>query len=260
MKTIHVNITTCKRSEWCLNLLKQIHSQSKGFNISVSVFNDKCETDYSKVIRYCKAHGYVFYRSKIRFGKWRYWELLNHSYAYADSIKFDYFICLPDDVILVDNFFSRITSLVYNKTAMINFFTANVYLYNYANFTVNKIKGVDVWHNNWIDSAFATTKYVMQDFRIKQPRSSIKRDDSRGSGCGTEQLKAYNLKTGKYAYQTVEALCEHIGNTDSVMHSSGRSLQKYGKKKAEALSFNLSENDYIYTHNKFRQWGLQSQL
>jgi GT2 family glycosyltransferase len=246
MSRILVTIPTHKRSVWCAALLRQIKELSGNHQITVAVFHDLCDSDYTDVVNICKENNWYYFKSKENLGKYRFWELNNLMYAFADGVQFDYYIQLPDDVILVDNFFDRVLSLIFNKKVCINFFTANIYLKTYATCEVLKIDGVDVWQNGWIDSAFATTKHIMQGFRIDMPQATKTRRANSGTGCGAEQSKVYFKKSGIKSFQTVYALCEHIGNNSTVMHDNERGLKMYAENRAELLKFNLTPEDRKY--------------
>jgi GT2 family glycosyltransferase len=250
MKKLLIIVITHKRPHYCAALLRQIEQQTGNFNAKVAVFHDKCDKDYSQTQEICSKNGWEYLVSAETFGKWGFWKLLNVIYAYQDNEKYDYFIQLPDDVILVDGFFDRLIGLIYDNKTCINFFTPNIYLKTYATMEKQLINGVEVWENGWLDSAFCTTKKIMKGFRIVQPMTSLLKKEDKGSGCGSEQSKTYFNKSLRRSLQTVYSLCEHLGIDDTVMHGKTRAVDKYGSMRYHLLSCNLTEEDALYVQEQ----------
>jgi len=260
MNSILVCITTHGRAKWCEALINQIFEQSTGFKIQVAVFHDACDDDYSGVLSTCKTFGYDYFLSKKTFGKWGYWKLLNLVYAYADSKCFDYFIQMPDDVILVSDFFSRLTKLIVDEKTCVNYFTPNVYLKINQSHEVCKIRGVDAWRNGWMDSAFCTTKKIMRGFRIAEPLATRTKKENKGSGCGSEQSRSYFKKSGRRALHLVRSMCEHIGFESTVMHNAKRAVDAYGADRCYMLSCNLSPSDLRYIETEKHKFGIMTKI
>ena len=253
---IHTAITTHKRPEWCLRLLKQIKEQSYGLNVSVAVFHDLCEFDYSKVEKFCKKNGYVYLKSKEPFGKWQFYTFLNFTYLYADTIDFDYYISIPDDVILVPDFFNRAVACLCKNNPVVNFFTANIHATARKTDTTIKLKdGSLAWKNNWIDGCFVSTKKAMHRLFINEPAYTKIRRNDRGTGIAVELGKEF-MKRDIIVAQRVYALVEHIGHIETVMHDAERRKMLYGecRKENDPLQFNLIKEDVDYVRNLFLSW------
>ncbi len=218
MGRVHVNITTHKRPTFCLFLLKQIHEQSEGLDISVTVFHDRCDSDYSQVREYCQSKGYEYLMTYRHMGKWEFWKLNNRMYHHIEKKEFDYYVQMPDDIILVDNFFGRLLSLVKDRKSCVNYFTNNGVVDKFRQHPRVRVRGVTLIETGWIDSAFCTTKEVMTGFRIKRNWRSRAKKPLKSSGVGLQQGVAYTQKTQRKALSTRYSLCEVI-SSESVMHS-----------------------------------------
>lgn len=224
MIKVLVIIPTHKRPEWCTELLTQIVEQQKEFNVKVAVFHDWDASDYSEVIKICTKHNWSYFKSKQNFGKWRFWELNNLMYQYASTQDFKYIIQLPDDGIIVDYFFNRICGLMKEDNDCINPFTLNLHSELFARIEKKaKQKYGELVPTNWADSCFITTKSVISKLRLTQPRNSINKDETKGSGCGHLFSEIYKEQYHKRILQTRNALIYHRGYAGkSVMHNSDR--------------------------------------
>lgn len=231
-KKIHVSITTYNRPQWCLELLTQIKEQSKSFKgeISVSVFKDRCKSDYKKVKDFCVDNKYVYKGSRKHHGKWDFWELNNKIYEYIQDIDFDYFIQLPDDVLLVEGFFEKSIAGIVTDIDCNNLLRSHIRKVRHRRkFTVNGI----VFFKGKIDCAFITTKKVMTGFSIKQPLNSVIRNARKGSGVGKEQTNAYNARfpDGQIKWHFYSLLYHRGIGVSTEMHNG-----EYIKKKKRALT------------------------
>lgn len=243
---IFVKITTHKRPEWCLNLLKDLKQQQREHDIIVNIFHDKCDSDYSEVYKFCQENNWKYFKTKENFGKYKFWQFLNMIYTYQDYVDYDVWISLPDDVVLVDNFFNRCLDLL-KINPVVNFFTMQVHLSTYC---LLELKA-GCWNNNWIDGCFVATKKAMKGLRIDEPHFTKYPQKNRGTGTAHELRKSFNAK-GFRIFQTKFALVEHIGNTETVMHDASRRKQIYGERRMsnDPLSSSLTEEDSNYIKSK----------
>ena len=217
---ILVAITTHKRAEWCLSLLKQLKKQGNGMDLQVVVFHDKDETDYIEVMKYCKSQDWRYFRTKENFGKWGHWKFYNIIYTYLDTQDYDIFIQLPDDVELIDKFFQYSLFLLDGYKA-INILTLNQHV---KTFKLNDDFSASI--SNWIDGCFVTKKKYIQGLRLKEPYNSANRIEEKGSGSGNEFSKAFIKKNGSNTIgMTNYALVYHKGfNGSTVMHDTTKWL------------------------------------
>ncbi len=236
MVRVHVNITTHKRPRHCLFLLQQIEKQSGGFDISVSVFHDRCDSDYSRVKEHCEKRGYDYIKTLRHYGKWRFWKLNNKMYRHIEKKDFDYYVQMPDDIILVDNFFGRLLPLVKNN-GCINYMITNGAYDKFRQHPRKRAGGITLIETGWIDSAFCTTKGVMTGFRIKPNWRSRAKNPLKSSGVGLQQSAEYTRKTGRKAFSTRFSLCGEI-TPKSVMHSPA-----YNKRHRKRWGFEIVKKD-----------------
>ena len=249
---IAVTITTHKRPDQCLYTLRQLP-----LGCDVSVFHDKCDSDYSLVEEYCKEHGYFYHKTSEHHGKWGFWRLHNMMYEHLDGVAFDHYIQIPDDVPLVENFGNRAMELLRDDLSCVGMFTTKQALRNHKRKArVQLPNGISLVASNWLDCCLVTTKRVMQGFRIEQNWRSVKRDEMRSSGVGVQQAVTYRRKTGRVAmtsyYSLVTDYTEHECST--VMHSVAY-VRRFHKGKV----FSLLEGDREYIGKSYEQYRKQTQ-
>lgn len=97
MKNILVNITTYKRP----NELRRLITQLKEYNVTIRVWDDDPEGVPVEGVEYCKFS--ENYGKKLAWKKFR--QIFDHC---KRSKGYDYFIFLPDDVQLNNNFISDV--------------------------------------------------------------------------------------------------------------------------------------------------------
>ena len=102
-------ITTYNRPEFLKVLLNDINNQKKDYKVLVAVFNDGSTVDYD-------LNGYDVKKIDIspNMGKKKYFNVINKTFEFVKSVQSKYFIYLPDDVRLVNNFFNE-TKKVYES-------------------------------------------------------------------------------------------------------------------------------------------------
>lgn len=106
---ICVVITTYNREQMLKLLLEDIEKQRGVNKILVLIFNDGSKKKY-ELKKYANIDiGYIHYRNN--YGKYRYWELINNTFAYCKNTNSKYFIYLPDDIRLKKGFFKKSISL-----------------------------------------------------------------------------------------------------------------------------------------------------
>jgi len=254
MKTILVAITTHKRPKWCLELIKELHSQREGFDIKIVIFCDKDETDYTIVKDFCREFNYTYLETRVLMGKYRFWEIINLTYYYADNQDYDYWISLPDDCIPVQNFFSRAINLLSEKYPVVNFFTMNIHTRMGATDKRVTVNDSVLMLTNWVDGCYISTKEIVQGLKIPIPIASSMKLERVGTGVSHEQVRYFNDK-GILVAQSYYALVEHIGSLKSVMHTAKVRGEHYGKTLEFDLSSSLTEDDYNYTHDKLKQYN-----
>lgn len=249
---IVIFITTCKRPQWCLNLLEDIKKQGVNHKYMVKVLQDDEGTDYTIVKDFCKNNPQFELKQTAKFyGKSGYWKLNNILYMFAETLEYDYIVQLADDFMLVDNFFNRVTSLLNNTIKVCNFATVNVHRESFKSDKVEVFNGIEYWKSNFADCSFISTKDIMDGLRIEEP---VIYNENRGSGVAQKFIDSVN-KMGIMIYQTKYSLCEHIGAFESAMHRPERAINLYGNRLKDynsdhPLLFNLHESDKEYIKDK----------
>lgn len=105
MYNINLIITTFNRPGMLGDLLSQIVHQ-KPVKTVIHIHNDGSTEDYFPVIEKYKELLEIRYFVHDHYGKKRYWALINK--VFKERAKAKYYIMLPDDDILCDNFFNRV--------------------------------------------------------------------------------------------------------------------------------------------------------
>lgn len=105
MYNINLIITTFNRPDLLGNLLEQI-AQQKPRKTVIQIHNDGSTMNYFEVINKYKDRLEIRYFFHDHYGKKQYWALINKAFKHRSKAR--YYIMLPDDDILCDNFFDKV--------------------------------------------------------------------------------------------------------------------------------------------------------
>jgi hypothetical protein len=263
---VEIFLTTCKRAEWCLWMLKDIQRESQGVNYNIRVFHDEAFGDnYSKVIDYCKQYNNLYYyRVKYATGKDEYWVIHKYMHELADTLAYDYMIMLQDDMALVENFTQRAVNVLGGKVEVCSLFPTNL-LHKLSQeppkplknaFTYNNsaeleiLNGVLMRSTNWSDCCYVATKAAMQGITITPPTAKYKSNPTHGSGVTYSFIREYNQKTGKRIYQLEYGLVQHLGFYDSAMFGEREEMSDNPLDRDNPWYIHLTDQDYYYTLKK----------
>lgn len=244
---IAVTITTHKRPDHCLFTLQQL---PKGCD--VSVFHDKCDSDYTLVEKYCREHGYFYHKTPVHYGKWGFYKLHNLMYEHLDGRPFDHYLQLPDDALMVEDIGGRALKLLQDDLSCVGMFTTQraleITLKGRPIIMHGKIKLVA---SNWLDCCFVTTKKVMEGFRLERNWRSAARNEMRSSGVGPQQALTCRRKTGRVAMTSYHSLVTDHTEYDcsTVMHAPAY-VRRYHRGKV----FSLLEADRKYIAQKYKEF------
>lgn len=219
-------ITTYNRPEMLDQLLTNIYTQSNNNKILVNIFNDASTKNYSQVKTKYPVH-WVDY--KTNHGKKKFWKIWDDMVKYCKNISADYFIFLPDDIELYDNFFDNAKQM-YEDIQDDHKICLSLFLDDgRKNSTCwTKFKPIDcgsVLKTQWMDGLFICKYQFFQklNFKIEPvPETRWKQNPSLGSGVG-QQLSVRLFKLKLNMYHTKHSLVEH-GKHDSQMNYN---LRKY---------------------------------
>ena len=106
MHDINILITTFNRPDMLSNLLNGINKLKADYDIMIHIHNDGSTNDYSKIVQTYTPHLKIKYFHHEHHGKKGYWQLINKVFSNIATAR--YYIMLPDDDILKENFFDRI--------------------------------------------------------------------------------------------------------------------------------------------------------
>jgi glycosyltransferase involved in cell wall biosynthesis len=217
-------ITTYNRGNMLYDLINQIESQIENQKVLIVVFDDGSIQNYNfnnPQIKYIK-----FFPNQ---GKKKYWRIINTIFKYVQNINSKYFIQIPDDILLIDNFLNIATDFYEkisdpNKICLSILTDGRVYKHNWTSF--NSIDMGNYIKTQWNDLCYISTKefFKQMDFKIDEiPMSRWKQNPNLSSGVGQQiSLKLHNKN--KSMYHTKTSLVIH-GNHISKMNFDERKNQ-----------------------------------
>lgn len=222
-------ITTYNRTEMLQNLLTQIENLKKHYKIFVLIFDDagnqKIETN-------------KHYQKKISLypnnGKRKYYNIINSTFSALKNISSEYYIYLPDDVSLVDNFFDE-TKRIYesinfsDKICLSILTDGRVNRTNWTNF--KSIDYGEYYKTQWNDLCFISKRNFFEKLNFNILPISPNRwrtNNNLSSGVGQQiSLRLSNLGLGMY----------HTKKT-LVVHGDHESKMNYHERKVTSLKTN----------------------
>jgi len=220
---ICIIVTTFQREKLLKNLLEDIKTETKNYNILTVIFNDGSTEPYNimdydvKYIKYIKNHG-----------KYNYWNLINKTFKYIKNIEADYYIYMPDDVRLKPNIFSKsieILNKIKAKNKVLNILSDKQRLgvSQWTNFKAKELK--NTIQQQWCDMCFITTRNIFellewQILPINQNRWL--KDKNKSSGVG-KQISERLHQSKVQMHHIKESLIIH-DNHESMMNKAEREL------------------------------------
>lgn len=220
-----VVITTYNRPNMLIRLLENIESEKKDFKIKIIVFNDGSDEKYD-LSKFDVTHIKMYPNG----GKQKYWVLFNNTFKIIKNIKSKYFIYLPDDVKLVDNFFETV-KYEYEKIKDIKKICLSILTdnrttrTNWTNF--NPIHFDSVIKTQWNDLCFISEKKFFDILDYKINPISInrwKKNSNLSSGVG-EQISILLHNKNYSLYHTKKSMVYH-GDHESLMNYDERKNNK----------------------------------
>lgn len=214
-------ITTFNRSSMLYSLINQIKSQKKNYKILIIVFDDGSSENYKfddPFVKYIK-----FYPN---YGKKRYWKVTDTIFKYIQKINSNYFIQIPDDVEIVENFFELLTNTYEGindpDKICLSFLTdSRVFRHNWTSFDTQDMG--NVYKTQWNDLCYFSKKNFFETLNFTvDPISPSRwvRNPNLSSGVGQQiSLKLKGLN--KNMYHTKNSLVSH-GTHESKMNYQER--------------------------------------
>lgn len=228
---ILIVVTTYNRPDGLLNLLTELKKDTLSEHIHFLIFDDGSKLSYNKVIAYLKKNfSFDFFRNEINQGKSNYWQIVNAAFQAVKLHEFDYFLMLPDDVGLVDDFLTKsidgYNSIFDNKKVCLNLWN------DYSRFGKPSWTGINTkevefdgkpFHKiGWLDMCLISDRKLFDiiDFSVHRPESIYVLNKELSSGVGA-QLSKRLVSAGANLYQVVKSLVKHDDHA-SVMHPEHR--------------------------------------
>lgn len=232
---IAILITTYKRAEMLLPLLQQINCQRANHELAVICVHDGPSSGYEGIEKYLKSNfGNTLYSTQDHFGKSHYYRVINVLYEIAkaehEKRKFDYFIQIPDDIALADNFFEKAIRqfeiILDPKKVCLNLLNDGR---NQPGWTRQPHKEVKFCHTlyiltQWVDMCFLSTSrfFELLNWKILRIDQLWASNPNLSSGVGL-QISQRLFSDGNNIYQVNKTLVSH-GDHESVMHPEHRRL------------------------------------
>lgn len=236
MNKISILITTYNRPEMLLQLLRNIKRGKRLFDITIYIYNDGSTHNYQYVLEYLDylKIKYIYLYNSENNGKQNYWKTINNLYGLiANGNDSDYYIQLPDDVELIDDFFTKSIFLFDNiqdsKKICLNLSVEEERRgkRNWTNFdpvekTFNDKK---YYLSGWVDMCFISKKNFFENinYNILSIQKSIWDRNPNMSSCLGSQITNRLNDIDCHLYQVYETLVFH-GDHPSMMNPIERKL------------------------------------
>lgn len=189
MYNINLIITTYNRPDLLGNLLEQIAEQ-KPRNTVIHIHNDGSVMNYFDVINKYKSKLEIRYFFHDHHGKEKYWRLINK--VFKSRAKAKYYIMLPDDDMIKDNFFSTLINkwegIIHPKKACLMPSINKERKWMPCFTPVIPKKEGDVYNSGFVDMRFIAERYFfINTGRLEAPESDRwEKDSTLGSGVGSQ--------------------------------------------------------------------------
>lgn len=212
VKKIDISILTYNRPEYlCLlfkDLEREISKNKDKFIVTIRIYNDFSKLNYRKPLEVIRRNRWVIFNEKRNNGKVNAWRLVTKQYRKCLNSTADYFIFLPDDVRLCNNFLKRVTetwdSIKDDKKISLTLAKDSGRDRGlgpgpcWTNMAPKKIN--NVWLTGWSDGLIICNKEYLHklNFRINAIKKSRFKDKHISSGVGRDVSKrltslGYNL-------------------------------------------------------------------
>lgn len=220
-------VTTYNRSEMLEKLLQEIHNQKKNLKILVIIFDDGGTQEIK--IKYPYQKKITLYPNN---GKKKYYKIINASFNVIKNVSSEYFIYLPDDVSLTDNFFDEAKRIYEsinspNKICLSILTDGRINRTNWTDF--KSIDFGEYYKTQWNDLCFIAKKNFFERLDYKILPITPKRwekNPNLSSGVGQQismRLVSFNLEM----FHTKKSL---------VLHGDHESKMNYHERKITSLN------------------------
>ena len=231
MIQIYILITTYNRPEYLKKLLDAIYkNKKKNHRLIIQVYDDGSEKKYDFIKKYK-----VGYKKTNHYGKKGYWKLINYAFSKIRNTDYDYYIQIPDDVTLEDNFINKaiasFEAINDRKKIALNLLLdkGRRGKKNWTGFKPIRMSfhGMDFYRTQWIDMCYIAKRNFFEELRFRIDaidKSRWEIDRLYGSGVGA-QISIKLKERGFNMYQVFKTLVYH-GDHVSLMNPKERKINR----------------------------------
>ena len=224
-------ITTYNRPKMLKTLLDDIKYNSFGKRVLVTIFDDGSSNDYEYLDNYdIKYVKYVKNNGKIN-----YWKLITDTFKYCKNIKSKYYIYLPDDIRLKDNFFEesvRIFEKIKDEDKICLNLLMDESRRGNPNWTGFKpVEYDDYYKTQWNDLCFISNFdfFQMLNFEILPiNKNRWAKNSELGSGVG-QQMSMRLLSLNQNMYHVINSLVTHDDHTSKMNYFDRQKVKLIAK-------------------------------
>lgn len=224
-------ITTYNRPKMLKTLLDDIKYNSFGKRVLVTIFDDGSNKDYEYLDNYdVKYVKYVKNNGKIN-----YWKLITDTFKYCKNIKSKYYIYLPDDIRLKDNFFEE-SVRIFEKIKDEDKICLNLLMDesrrgcpNWTGF--EPVEYDDYYKTQWNDLCFISNFdfFQMLNFEILPiNKNRWTENNELGSGVG-QQMSMRLLSLNQNMYHVINTLIIHDDHESVMNHNNRKRIKLIAK-------------------------------
>lgn len=233
MKKILILITTYKRPQKLLDLLKDIYANSKGFQVELIVYEDYSDSNYGLCKRYLRKYlpDFTWRKAKEHYGKEQYWEWISYLYMEAKEKEFDYLIQWPDDQRLTPNAIHNAIE-IYEAIddpdkiccTLMQHVKKRTRCWTPINSELIRVGNTNVYKTGWVDLNFIAERKFLEE--LEYHVKPIDRNLYSFSSSGVGMYISWTLHEKGYAfYQVEKSLTIHTaGLYGSMMHTEERKI------------------------------------
>lgn len=215
-----INITSYNREHKLVNLLNQLVD-----------FKVKVWDDYSTFnLEYCYKwdNWHMFYKFQENYGKKKAWLKFKRMFDELKNTDYDYFIFLPDDVVLSDDFVSKAIDTwdsIKDENKICLSFQNDNRLKRGCFTGIAPVEKENVLLTGWCDLMFICDKRFLKSVEITEiSLDRWKNNELLSSGVGS-MISHQMIKKGLNMYHTKEILLEHLDGV-SMMNPKERKKNK----------------------------------
>lgn len=224
-----ININSYNRVKMLSGLIEQINLNNK-HSILINVFDDCSDNKDLFIEMASRFDNIVLYRFSENHGKNSYWKIYDTIFKICKNINAKYFIFLPDDVQLKNNFFKRTTDLYEsindNNKICMSLLIDELRKWKpcWTNFTPVQVGSV--YKTQWNDLCFISEKSLIEklDFRVHDIPDTRFKKRNISSGVG-QQISQRLHNIGLSMYHSKYSLVIH-GDHESQMNKEERKKHK----------------------------------